>query len=123
MLRCASSFVIAAYDTVRLIPQDSRALPAAFLRSRPIFRLLRLFTRWSKLAHKCIDQKDFPRPPVSALTKFVPEEWFAAPLFLESPDALIDSQSKVDGVFPVFARQVDHFEEKKIGGMGHIMSF
>jgi hypothetical protein len=34
MLRCASSFVIAAYITVRLIPQDSRALPAAFLRGR-----------------------------------------------------------------------------------------
>jgi hypothetical protein len=34
MLRCASSFVIAAYTEVRLIPQDSRALPAAFLRSR-----------------------------------------------------------------------------------------
>jgi len=27
MLRCVSSFVIAAYVTVRLIPQDSRALP------------------------------------------------------------------------------------------------
>jgi hypothetical protein len=27
MLRCASSFVIAAYDTVRRIPQDSHALP------------------------------------------------------------------------------------------------
>jgi len=34
MLRCASSFVIAAYTTVRLIPHDSRALPADFLRSR-----------------------------------------------------------------------------------------
>jgi len=28
MLRCASSFVIAAYVYVRLTPQDSRALPA-----------------------------------------------------------------------------------------------
>jgi len=28
MLRCASSFVIAAYAKVRLIPQDLRALPA-----------------------------------------------------------------------------------------------
>jgi hypothetical protein len=27
MLRCASSFVIAAYETVRLIPQVLRALP------------------------------------------------------------------------------------------------
>jgi len=43
MLRCASSLVIAAYDTVRLIPQDSRALPAAFLRSRPIFTTLKTF--------------------------------------------------------------------------------
>jgi hypothetical protein len=34
MLRCASSFVIAAYTKIRLIPQDSRVLPAAFLRSR-----------------------------------------------------------------------------------------
>jgi hypothetical protein len=28
MLRCAASFVIAAYSQVRLIPQDLRALPA-----------------------------------------------------------------------------------------------
>jgi hypothetical protein len=33
MRRCASSFVIAAYAKVRLIPQDSRALPAPFVRS------------------------------------------------------------------------------------------
>ena len=43
MLRCASSFVIAAYGKVRLIPQDSRALPAAFLRSRPIFTAFKTF--------------------------------------------------------------------------------
>jgi hypothetical protein len=40
MLRCASSFVIAAYTTVRLVPQDSRALPADILRSRPDFNTL-----------------------------------------------------------------------------------
>jgi hypothetical protein len=34
MLRCAASFVTAAYVKVRLIPQDLRALPLAFLRSR-----------------------------------------------------------------------------------------
>jgi hypothetical protein len=28
MLRCAASFVIAAYEKVRLIPRDLRALPA-----------------------------------------------------------------------------------------------
>jgi len=43
MLRCASSFVIAAYGKVRLIPQDSRALPAAFLRSHPIFETFKTF--------------------------------------------------------------------------------
>jgi hypothetical protein len=43
MLRCASSFVIAAYVTVRLIPQDSRALPAAFLRSRLQFKIFATF--------------------------------------------------------------------------------
>jgi len=37
MRRYASSFVIAAYAKVRLTPQDSRALPAAFLRSRFVF--------------------------------------------------------------------------------------
>src|SRR3989339_21418 len=47
MLCCASSFVTAAYEKVRLTPLDSRALPAAFLRSRPILRLLRLFSRSS----------------------------------------------------------------------------
>jgi hypothetical protein len=36
MQRFASSFVTAAYAKVRLIPQDSRALPAAFLRSRSV---------------------------------------------------------------------------------------
>jgi acetyl-CoA carboxylase biotin carboxyl carrier protein len=49
MLRCASSLVIAAYATVRLIPQNSRALPAAILRSRPFSRPLKLFTRPSRL--------------------------------------------------------------------------
>src|SRR4030042_738308 len=43
MLRCASSFVIAAYATVRLIPHDSRALPADFLRSRPLFGTFKTF--------------------------------------------------------------------------------
>jgi hypothetical protein len=43
MLRCASSFVIAAYATVRLIPHDSRALPADFLRSRPQFKAFETF--------------------------------------------------------------------------------
>jgi len=43
MLRCASSLVIAAYTEVRLIPQDSRALPAAFLRSRPIFKTFKTY--------------------------------------------------------------------------------
>jgi hypothetical protein len=32
MFRCASSFIIAAYLYVRLIPHDSRALPAERLR-------------------------------------------------------------------------------------------
>jgi hypothetical protein len=33
MLRCAASFVIAAYFYVRLIPHDLRALPANFLQN------------------------------------------------------------------------------------------
>jgi len=45
MLRCASSFVITAYAKVRLIPQDSRALPAGFFRSRPIFATFKNFLR------------------------------------------------------------------------------
>jgi len=36
MLRCAASFVIAAYGKVGLILQDLRALPLAFLRCRQI---------------------------------------------------------------------------------------
>jgi hypothetical protein len=35
MLRYASSLVVAAYGEVRLTSEDSRALPADFLRSRP----------------------------------------------------------------------------------------
>jgi hypothetical protein len=34
MLRCASTLVVATYGKVRLTPRVSRALPAAFLRSR-----------------------------------------------------------------------------------------
>ncbi len=34
MLRCAASFVTAAYEQVRRIPQDLRALPMNFLRNR-----------------------------------------------------------------------------------------
>jgi hypothetical protein len=30
MLRCAASFVVAAYDHVRLTPHNLRALPAVF---------------------------------------------------------------------------------------------
>jgi acyl carrier protein len=39
MLRCVSSFVVAAYKKVRLTLQDSRALPADFLQSRQLFSL------------------------------------------------------------------------------------
>src|SRR3989339_559880 len=43
MLRCASSFVVAAYVYVRLTPQDSRALPAELFakpaRKQGFFRL------------------------------------------------------------------------------------
>jgi hypothetical protein len=41
MRRCASSSVIATYTKVRLIPRNSRALPAGFLRGRPTSRLCR----------------------------------------------------------------------------------
>jgi hypothetical protein len=50
MLRCASSFVIAAYAKVRLISQDSRALPADILRSRPIFTAFKTFYETVKVA-------------------------------------------------------------------------
>jgi chemotaxis protein MotB len=43
MLRCASSFVIAEYEKVRFIPQDSRALTADLLWSRRIWLVFRLF--------------------------------------------------------------------------------
>ena len=43
MLRCAASHVVAAYPKVRLTPQDLRALPADFLRSRPHFDFLRVY--------------------------------------------------------------------------------
>src|SRR4030042_180555 len=48
MLRCASSLVVAAYAKVRLTPQDSRALPAAFLRSRPKFKAFTTFYEFVK---------------------------------------------------------------------------
>jgi hypothetical protein len=42
MLRCAASFVIAAYFYVRLIPHDWRALPANFLRNHHNFDFLQV---------------------------------------------------------------------------------
>ncbi len=39
MLRYAASFVTAAYEQVRLIPEDLRALPMNFLRSRLLYTL------------------------------------------------------------------------------------
>jgi len=41
MLRCASSFVVAAYAQVRLTPQDLRALSAGLFRSRVPFKGLK----------------------------------------------------------------------------------
>jgi hypothetical protein len=35
MLRCASTFVIAAYERVRLIPQESRVLPLELFTKPP----------------------------------------------------------------------------------------
>jgi hypothetical protein len=35
MLRCAASFVVAAYDKYASLLADLRALPANFLQSRP----------------------------------------------------------------------------------------
>jgi hypothetical protein len=46
MLRCAASFVVAAYPKVRLTPQDLPALSAAFLQSRPNFDFLRGHQGW-----------------------------------------------------------------------------
>ncbi|MBA4397473.1 MAG: hypothetical protein C0394_08840 [Syntrophus sp. (in: bacteria)] len=49
MLRCATSIVIAAYVHVRLIPQDLRALPAAFLQSRPETGVFMTFYEFVKI--------------------------------------------------------------------------
>jgi len=43
MLRCAASFVIAAYFYVHLIPHDLRALPANFLRNHHTFGVTATF--------------------------------------------------------------------------------
>jgi hypothetical protein len=48
MLRCAASFVIAAYPKVRFIPQDLRALPANFLQSRLKIDFLRGHQLWRR---------------------------------------------------------------------------
>jgi hypothetical protein len=47
MLRCASSFVVAAYVKVRLIPHDLRALPAELFtkpfKIKKVFDFLRVY--------------------------------------------------------------------------------
>jgi len=49
MLRCASSLVVATYGKVRLTPRILRALPAAFLRSRPKFKAFATYYEVGKL--------------------------------------------------------------------------
>jgi hypothetical protein len=61
----ASSLVIAAYTKVRLIPQDSRALPAAFLRSRPIFTTFKTF--YGVVIHELLDIAGHPCYKLSIL--------------------------------------------------------
>jgi hypothetical protein len=57
---CASSFVIAAYFYVRLIPQDSRALSRLWRESFLLCRLLwRLLTKSSTVPHAWIRRNQF----------------------------------------------------------------
>jgi hypothetical protein len=48
MLRCAASFVTAAYAKVRLIPQDLRALPAALFTKPSILARFSTFYEFIK---------------------------------------------------------------------------
>jgi hypothetical protein len=49
MLRCASSFVVAAYTKVRLTPQGSRALPAELFTKPPQIQTFLDFLRVRQL--------------------------------------------------------------------------
>ena len=62
MLRCAASFIIAAYPKVRFIPQDLRALPADFLQSRPKNRLRKTKERECHPPHKHLAALTFTLP-------------------------------------------------------------
>jgi len=49
MLRCAASFVIAAYAKVRLIPQDLHALPAELFTKPSEFAIYSTFYAFIKI--------------------------------------------------------------------------
>jgi hypothetical protein len=49
MLRCASPFVIAAYAKVRLTPQGSHALPAAFFTKPSLYHTFKAFYEAAKI--------------------------------------------------------------------------
>jgi len=81
MLRCTSPFVIAAYAKVRLIPQGSRALPAAFLRIRLLFMtyktfyvvstFLKIFIHpgtWEQIRRKIVFSSHGPSPASREIT-------------------------------------------------------
>jgi hypothetical protein len=85
MLRCASSFVVAAYAKVRLTPHDLRALPAElFLRSRHFCRLSHL-RQGLDIIYYMIEGPDVHGPLLFLLAEFRIEEIF-------------DFQEQFDGV-------------------------
>jgi len=66
MLRCASSFVVAAYAQVRLTPQDLRALPAGLFRSRVPFKglgALRMSFPWLDVYNNWLLKKTWMQGP------------------------------------------------------------
>jgi hypothetical protein len=63
MLRCAASFVIAAYAEVRLIPQDLRALPAELFTKPSEFAIFPTFYEFRKHNFPSIASDPCPRLP------------------------------------------------------------
>src|SRR4030043_466180 len=113
-----------SYEKGRIFPLlDSPCCPQSFFLPPEEIHSTSWEISLLKFLCKCLDQGNRPRGPVKALTEFVIEKGNAAPLFLKSSYSFIHSQSKIDDVFPVFACEFDHFEKKKIRGMGHIMFF
>src|SRR4030043_1654135 len=109
MLRCASSLVIAAYEKVHLIPQDSRALPAAFLRNRTGTPFLRLAVGLKRILLGLPDMN--PHHPFTQFRVFEFEGQENLPVTV---DGSLCRTEVLEGILPISQHVLPHIHNKVV---------